>query len=167
MVNEVIDILALALNEATPFDNSQKQGLIVADEKDATYFSGLLAMWQNEIERRKEQCREYVAHAERTLERLQYLCSNQLEDWTAKELTTVKGKSIKLASATIGFRTQKDKLVITDKDTYIKWCDDNKVAGYVVETRTIITPANEYYEKEGKVPDGVNVEKGFEKFYVK
>lgn len=92
----------------------------VHDFNTANWAAGKIAMWQNEIRRRKEQAAEFIAEAERNARRLNFLFKGQLEEWAKRNIPQNK-KSIKLPLATLKFSDTQEKIEIVDNQKAVAW----------------------------------------------
>jgi hypothetical protein len=138
----------------------------VEDEKTATWLVGKLAERRATIARIKEQAAAMVRDAERDIEYLEWRFGPELEMWAAANLEGKK-KSVKLLTGTVGFRSQKGKLVVVDEAACLEWARDNCPVAYVVEPRLVKTPIDDLFQKTGEIPPGCEYVEGGEKFYVK
>jgi len=168
---KVIDVLQDMFQEKYTEDKDievvkRESDLTINDEATAEAIVGKIAMWEREIQRRKEASADYIKDAESMKNRLEFLFGAELAKYAQKHLPKGK-KSIKFKSGTVGFRSLKEKVKIIDKDAFVTWCDKNEIDGYVVETRPLATPATEYYQEHGKVPEGCELVEASEKFYTK
>ena len=96
----------------------------IKDMGSANWAAGKIAMWQNEIERRKAQAREFVAEAERNVRRLKFLFMGQLEEWAKLNIPQDK-KSLKLPLATLKFSDTQEKIEVTDDKAAVAWATVN------------------------------------------
>jgi hypothetical protein len=101
-----------------------KEKFSIRDHGSANWAAGKIAMWQNEIERRKAQAREYIAEAERNVRRLKFLFIAQLEEWAKANIPQDK-KSLKLPSATLKFVDTHEKIVVADEKAAVAWATVN------------------------------------------
>ena len=166
----VLDVLRAAFPQAEvdavlPSVKDDRFG--ITNEKDATWAAGKIAAAQNEIERRRAQCAEYVADAEANLERMRYLFETPLRGYAEGVLGDGKKRSLKLPSGTIGFRSIRPKLEIADEAEVIAWAD--AIGNECARTVRIVqkTALNEHWEKSGEVPPGCSVVPAEDRFYVK
>lgn len=96
----------------------------IKDIGSANWAAGKIAMWQAEIERRKEQAREFIAEAERNVRRLKFLFMGQLEEWAKLNIPQDK-KSLKLPLATLKFSDSHEKIEVTDEKAAVAWATVN------------------------------------------
>lgn len=101
-----------------------KQKFSVRDPASANWAAGKIAMWQNEIQRRKAQAREYIAEAERNVARLKFLFLAQLEAWARENIPQDK-RSLKLPSATLKFSDTQEKIEVVDDEKVVAWATIN------------------------------------------
>lgn len=118
----------------------------------------------------------------------------QLESWATAEVRKLKRgrKSVNLPAGTVGFRSERPKLVITDEKLLIDWCRRNlpEALNLIVEASGLTAASlqewqqlhcpdahateeiakslvNEHAQNSGEVPDGTEWLPGGDKFYVK
>lgn len=96
----------------------------IKDIGSANWAAGKIALWQNEVERRKAQVREFVAEAERNVRRLKFLFMGQLEEWAKQNIQQDK-KSLKLPLATLKFSDTQEKIEVTDDKAAVAWATVN------------------------------------------
>jgi phage host-nuclease inhibitor protein Gam len=101
---------------------------------------------------------------------LMFLFGRQIENWTKDQIDKLDGrrKSISLPAGTVGFRSEKRKLVIDDDDTVLGWVRKNLPAAIKTEETLMKSVLNEHFDKTGEVPDvGAHVEPASEKFSIR
>lgn len=101
-----------------------KERFAIRDRDSANWAAGKIAMWKNEIERRKAQAKEFIAEAERNERRLRFLFMAQLEAWAKANIPQDK-KSIKLPLATLKFSDTQEKIEIVDDKKAVAWATVN------------------------------------------
>lgn len=138
----------------------------VHDEKSAAWAAGKIVMWNSEVERRKHQVREWVADAERSAKRVEYLFKDALEAWARKNLPKDK-KSIKLPTATLSFRKTEEKLEVVDEKRVLNWATINCPDAIHIKREPLLDPLKEHYKTTEKVPEGCEVVPEGENFHVK
>lgn len=138
----------------------------IRDKDTANWAAGKIAMWQAEVERRKETAKDYIREAQRNLERMEYLFKWALEEW-AKENLDYGKKSVKLPSATLQFRTVPDKLEIEDEEKALKWATLNLPDAVSVKEYLLLDPLKEFMTVQGVVPDGARVIPEHDSFSIK
>jgi hypothetical protein len=130
-----------------------KERFSIKDAGSANWAAGKIAMWQNEIDRRKAQAKEYIAEAERNVRRLKYLFMTQLEAWAKANIPQDK-KSLKLPSATLKFTETQDKIEVVDDEKAVAWATVNLPDA--VEIKPSLVMLKDYWLKSERksVPDG-------------
>jgi hypothetical protein len=101
-----------------------KEKFSIKDVGSANWAAGKIAMWQNEIERRKAQAKDFIAEAERNVRRLKFLFMAQLEEWAKRNMPQDK-KSLKLPLATLKFSDTQDKIEVVDEQKAVAWATVN------------------------------------------
>jgi hypothetical protein len=125
----------------------------IRDVGSANWAAGKIAMWQNEVDRRKAQAKEYIAEAERNVRRLSFLFMTQLEAWAKVNIPQDK-RSLKLPLATLKFTETQDKIEVRDEGKVVAWATVNLPDA--VEMKASLIMLKDYWlasEKE-TVPDG-------------
>jgi len=143
-----------------------KNRFYVRDHRSAAWAAGKIAMWQNEIERRKERVKKYVADAEKTLERLKWLFWEALKEWAQNNLDHGK-KSVTLESATLQFRATEARLDVIDEDVLKKWAIVNCPDAIDVIENVLLDPLKNFWSANGVVPAGTKEVPAGENFSVK
>lgn len=110
--------------EDEKIEEEVKKRFSITDSGSANWAAGKIAMWQNEIERRKAQAKEFIAEAERSARRLKFLFMGQLEAWAKANIPHDK-KSIKLPLATLKFSDTQEKIEIRDEEKAVAWATVN------------------------------------------
>lgn len=110
--------------EDEKIEEEVKKRFSITDMGSANWAAGKIAMWQNEIERRKAQVKEFIAEAERNARRLKYLFMPQLEAF-AKANIPQDRKSLKLPLATLKFSDTQEKIEIVDEEKTVAWATVN------------------------------------------
>jgi hypothetical protein len=128
----------------------------VKDIPTANWAAGKIAMWQNEVERRKVQSKNYVGEAEGTVKRLKFLFMAQLEAW-AKQNCPQDKNHIKLPAATLKFTDTQEKLEVENDQKAVKWATVNLPEA--VEMKPVLSELKDYWIASEKktVPDGCAV----------
>lgn len=133
-----------------------KQKFRVNDAGSANWAAGKIAMWQNEVERRKEQAKTYVQEAEGAVRRLRFLFMSQLEAW-AKQNCPQDKNHIKLPAATLKFTDTKEKLEIDDDKKAVKWATVNLPDAVEMKPSLILLKDHWIASEKKVVPDGCSV----------
>lgn len=94
-----------------------------------------------------------------------------LEDW-AKANPPKKGKSIKLLTGTLGFRSVKGGPRVVDKDAVIAWASSDEIErGSFLAYETVVKvntdAVKDYVASTGEIIPGVEIKDDEERFYVK
>jgi hypothetical protein len=131
-----------------------KEKFHVKDAATANWAAGKIAMWQNEVERRKYQAKVYIQEAERAVKSLSFLFLAQLEAW-AKVNIPQDRKHIKLPSATLKFTDTKEKLEIVDEKAVVAWATVH--LSDAVEMKPVLTLLKDQWIKDKVVPAGCEV----------
>ena len=108
--------------------------------------------------------------AQREETTLMFLFGRQIENWTKDQIEKLDGrrKSISLPAGTLGFRSEKRKLVIDDDDIVLSWVRKNLPTAIKTEEKLMKSVLNEHFDKTGEVPDvGAHVEPGGERFSIR
>ncbi len=133
-----------------------KQKFRVNDANSANWAAGKIAMWQGEVERRKEQAKNYVAEAEGTVRRLRFLFMGQLEAW-AKANCPQDKNHIKLPAATLKFTETKEKLEIDDDKKAVSWATVNLPEAVEMKPSLVLLKDHWLASEKKVVPDGCSV----------
>ncbi len=133
-----------------------KQKFRVNDAGSANWAAGKIAMWQGEVERRKEQAKSYVSEAEGTLRRIRFLFMSQLEGW-AKANCPQDKNHIKLPAATLKFTDTKEKLEIDDDKKAVTWATVNLPEAVEMKPSLVILKDHWIASEKKVVPDGCSV----------
>lgn len=143
-----------------------KERFYVRDRRSAAWAAGKIAMWQNEIERRKLQARDYVLHAEKTLDRLKWLFWESLKEWARRNLDYNK-KSVILETATLQFRDTQPRLEVVDEEALKKWALVNFPDAIESVEKVLLDPLKEFWTQREIVPEGTKAIPKGESFTVK
>lgn len=113
-----------------------------------------------ELERRRAEAEE---------QRLLYLFSAQLREWTAGEIAKLRGrrKSIALPGGSVGFRAVPSRVLIQSEEAVIRWAKRECPNAVVISERLLKTPVAEHVERTGEVPEGVEITAAREEFFVR
>lgn len=133
-----------------------KQKFRVTDAGSANWAAGKIAMWQSEVERRKEQAKTYVGEAEGAVRRLRFLFMGQLEAW-AKQNCPQDKNHIKLPAATLKFTDTKEKLEIDDDKKAVSWATVNLPDAVEMKPSLILLKDFWLASEKKTVPDGCSV----------
>lgn len=158
-LDEMKEILAEIEREQAVEDKvleEVKAKFSVKDVPTANWAAGKIAMWQNEVERRKVQSRNYVTEAESTVKRLKFLFLAQLEAW-AKQNCPQDKNHIKLPTATLKFTDTQEKLEVENDSKAVKWATVNLPEA--VEMKPVLSELKDFWIASEKktVPDGCAV----------
>lgn len=124
MMKEVFAEIERQNTEDEKIAEEVKKRFSITDTGSANWAAGKIALWQNEIERRKTQTKEFIAEAERNVRRLKFLFMGQLEAWAKTNIPHDK-KSIKLPLATLKFSDTQEKIEIVDEEKTVAWATVN------------------------------------------
>ena len=107
--------------------------------------------------------------AEREEERLLYLFGGQLDTWAKCELQKLKGrkKSVALPAATLGYRHEPDRLIVSDEQALLVWAKEHCPAAVEVVEKLLKTPINELFVATGELPPGTELQTARDKFYIR
>jgi hypothetical protein len=109
-----------------------------------------------------------LKRAERDEAFLMMKFGRQLEDWTASEITRLRGRrrSLCLPGGTVGFRRTGPLLVVTDSDAVLRWAKRNCPAAVVVKEVLSKTTLNAHVAESGELPDGSHLQEPQDKFFL-
>lgn len=146
----------------------------IDDQEKASWAARRILQSQNRIEERraaakrfKERIDSWLDQAnqsdEQIIERLSTLLEPYLEDQLSGKK---KGKSIKVFGATIGLRTQPEKVSVVDSDKAITYCKEHYPDALIIKTDLSKSELKKI-SKQGVFIPGVLLDGGSEKLYVK
>jgi len=133
-----------------------KKRFQISDHGSANWAAGKIAMWQNEINRRKAQAREYVEEAERNVRRLKFLFMAALEAWAKANMPQDK-KSLKLPSATLKFSDTQEKIEVENEEKTVAWATVNCPEAVTMSPALQILKDLWLKSEKQTVPDGCKV----------
>ena len=144
-------------------------GFAVRDERTANWLVRKVIEARRYAQRVHEWAAREVRRAQGEERFLMHRYGQQLEDWVRRQLDDEGGrrKSVNLPAGTVGFRTEPQRLEVTEEETLIRWCRANLPSAIVVSERVMKTLVREHIITSGEVPGGAEVVGGAERFFVK
>ena len=97
----------------------------ISDDRSAEWLLRKLNECDGAAERAQKWAQEIAEDCAKEKKRLLERFGVELERYTLEQLEGKKSKSFKLPSGTVGFRSQAEKLVVTNEIEYSKWAKEN------------------------------------------
>lgn len=92
----------------------------------------------------------------------------QIMEFTQKEIEAKNSKSIKVTmNSQTGFRKELDKFEVNNQEELLAWAYAEDPELVEVKEFVSIEKVKEYYTSHGVIPEGVTIEKGNDKFFLK
>ena len=93
----------------------------------------------------------------------------ELEDWTRQQIAASKGRlrSVHLPAGIVGFRAERPRLLVADESALTGWCRVHLPSAVQTVERVLKRPLNEHVHATGELPEGTDLSRGGEKFYVR
>lgn len=153
-------------DEQLPGD--EVEGFRIEDEARATWALGRIAATTAALAVAKETAAEYVKAATKEAERAREFFEPHLESYF-QDNPPKKGKSTKLASGTLGYRTAKGGIRIIDQVMLVEWAAETDPTMILTVTKRTVAAAEAkaHYRATGEIPAGCDLTEDSENFYAK
>lgn len=191
----VVDVADLEMNDDGPVQPPDlPEPFSVRDEATANWLVRKIAECRAYAMRVSAWAAAETLRAEREEQFFWHHYGSQLESWATEEVRKLKRgrKSFNLPAGSVGFRSERPKLVITDEKILLDWCRRNlpEALNLIVEASGLTAASlqewqrlncpdahiseevtksvvNEHAQSTGEVPDGTEWFPAGDKFYVK
>lgn len=156
------------MDDPTETPDELTEQFTIETEERATWALGRIAATSAAVTIAKATAADYVQTAEKEAARTADFFGAHLESYL-QDNPPAKGKSTKLASGSIGYRTVKGGARITDQTALVEWAAGNDPTIINTTTTRSVAAADvkAIVSKTGEVPDGVTLTDDRENFYFK
>jgi hypothetical protein len=92
----------------------------------------------------------------------------ELEEWVRQQIAHQHDgrRSVNLPAGSVGFRTEPNRLAITDEQRLLVWCRTNLPSAIRVIESIPKTPLMDHIKLTGECPDGAEIQGSGEKFHI-
>lgn len=139
---------------------------VIADESRAAWAVDKVLTARERLARIKATCAAMIAEAQRDVESAESFFLPHLEAW-ARANPPRKGKTLKLTTGALSFRTVPGGPRVVDAAVCLEWARDHAATAIVVKETLSAASIKDYVEATGEIPPGVEVAEARESFDVR
>lgn len=154
------------MSTTTTEDTATPAPFSVHDEASAAWAADKILSARERLARVTAACAEMIAEAGREVADLEGLFLPQLEEW-ARQNPPRKGKTIRLPTGALAFRTVPGGPRVADEEAALSWARQHLPAAVQVRERVIAAEIKGYVAATGELPPGVELAEERETFSVK
>lgn len=128
----------------------------VRDEKSAAWVVRKIIEERTHRQRVADWYEAETRRSERREQFLLYRFGSELSNWTRRQLEQHNGKrrSIHLPSGVVGFRTEPNRIVVTDERKLLDWCQKHLRSAVKVVESVLKSEISAHLKQTGECPDG-------------